>query len=104
MNRSRKKKIFSKRGQADKQEVATLFLSIKNTALMLEFLEDILTPVEFEAIALRWQIIKQLAAGVDQRSIAGNLGVSIGTITRGSRELRNPSGGFISMLKRYHLL
>ena len=65
---------------------------------MDEFLEDILTPVEFEDIITRWQIIKQLSRGVPQREIAKQLGVSIAKITRGSRELKDKKGGFNKVL------
>ena len=68
--------------------------------LMTEFLIDILTPAEFEALALRWQIVKKLNKGETHRSIAGNLGLGISTVTRGSRELRNKNGGFHLMLKK----
>lgn len=63
------------------------------------FIEDILTPAEFEKIVTRWQIIKQLSKGVPQREIAKNLRVSIAKITRGSRELRDKKGGFWTVLK-----
>ncbi|MBI4653087.1 helix-turn-helix domain-containing protein [Candidatus Kuenenbacteria bacterium] len=82
-----------------RQELINLFANIKNPQLMGEFLEDILTPKEFEEIVTRWQIIKQLSKGVPQREIAKNLGTSIATITRGSRELRDKKGGFWKVLK-----
>lgn len=63
------------------------------------FIEDILTPTEFEEIVTRWQIVKQLSKGVPQREIATKLGVSIAKITRGSRELRDKEGGFWQVLK-----
>jgi len=68
--------------------------------LMYEFLGDILTPVEFEDMALRWQIVKKLNKGETHRTIAGDLGLGISTVTRGSRELRNKNGGFHLMLKK----
>ena len=67
---------------------------------MAEFLTDILTPVEFDALALRWQITKRLYKGETHRSIARSLGLGISTVTRGSRELRNKDGGFHLMLKK----
>lgn len=63
------------------------------------FMEDLLTPTEFEEIVTRWQIIKQLSKGLPQREIANRLGVSIAKITRGSRELRDKNGGFCKVLK-----
>jgi TrpR family trp operon transcriptional repressor len=67
---------------------------------MTEFLLDILTPAEFEALALRWQIVKKLSGGSTHREVAGELGLGISTVTRGSRELRNKHGGFALMLQK----
>lgn len=67
---------------------------------MAEFLEDLLTPVELEEIIQRWQVIKMLDKGVPQRKIAKELGVSISTVTRGSRELRDRNGGFRKILDK----
>ena len=85
-----------------KKELVEVFSKINgNKELMKEFLMDILTPAEFETIALRWQIVKKLHKGEDQRSIAGELGLGVSTVTRGSRELRNKKGGFALMLKKF---
>jgi TrpR family trp operon transcriptional repressor len=70
-----------------------------NKQLLREFLIDLLTPTEYQEIMTRWQIVKQLYKGVPQRKIAKNLNVSIATITRGSRELRDKKGGFAKALK-----
>jgi len=80
-----------------------LLVSIKNPKLMDEFLEDLLTPSEFEDISIRWQIIKLLSRRIPQREISTNLGVSIAKITRGSRELLNEKGGFWKVLKNYKM-
>jgi len=67
---------------------------------MLEsFLVDILTPAEYDEIARRRQIVKQLAKETPQRKIAKDLRVGVATITRGARELLDPDGGFIQALK-----
>lgn len=94
-------KHISKKIPEYKQELVEIFSKIygdKN--LMREFLMDILTPAEFEAMSLRWQIIKKLNKGETHRSVAGDLGLGISTVTRGSRELRNKNGGFHLMLKK----
>lgn len=83
-----------------KQELISILVNIKDSKLMTQFIEDILTPVEFEKIITRWQIIKQLAKGVPQREIAKRLRISIAKITRGSRELRDKNGGFNKILNR----
>ena len=84
-----------------KKELVEVFSKILgNRELMTEFLTDILTPNEFEAMALRWQIVKKLNKGETHREIAGDLGLGISTVNRGSRELRNKNGGFVLMLKK----
>ena|SRR3989338_6311101 len=81
-----------------------LLLELQKTAnnkkLLKEFLRDLLTPRELKEVCLRWQIIKQLNEGIPQRQIAKNLGVSITTITRGSKELADKHGGFKKVLER----
>ena len=84
-----------------KKELVAIFSKISgDKELMLEFLKDILTPAEFETLSLRWQIVKKLNKGETHRSVAGDLGLGISTVTRGSRELRNKNGGFHLMLKK----
>ncbi len=94
-------KHISKKIPEYKQELVLVFSRILgDRELMTEFLKDILTPAEFETMALRWQIVKKLNKGETHRSIAGDLGLGISTVTRGSRELRNKKGGFHLMLKK----
>ena len=84
-----------------KKELVETFAKIfGDKKLMTEFLTDILTPTEFEALALRWQVVKKLKKGETHRSIAEDLGLGISTVTRGSRELRNKNGGFHLMLRK----
>jgi len=68
--------------------------------LLKEFLLDLLTPQELEEIPQRWQIIKLLARGIPQQSIAKSLGIGVATVTRGSREMKNDQGGFRVMLRK----
>ncbi len=84
-----------------KKELIEVFSKIDGDKnLMAEFLIDIFTPAEFETMALRWQIVKKLNKGETHRSVAGDLGLGISTVTRGSRELRNKNGGFNLMFKK----
>jgi len=55
---------------------------------------DLLTPAEIKALGERWHIICRLAAGDSQRAVRDALGVSISTVSRGSRQLRYGHGGF----------
>ena len=68
--------------------------------LLKAFFLDILSPAEYKELGVRWQIVKQLSRRIPQRKIAKNLGVSIATVTRGSRELLDEQGGFQQVLRK----
>ena len=95
-----KMKHRSKKIPEYKKELVQVFSRVGAIEEMAEFLMDILTPAEFEAMALRWQIVKRLNKGETHRDVAGDLGIGISTVNRGSRELRNKNGGFMIMLKK----
>lgn len=80
-------------------ELADLIVSLKKKKLALAFLKNILTPSELEEISTRLQIVKLLKKGVSQREVAKTLNVSIGTVSRGSRELKYGEQGFNQILK-----
>ena len=86
--------------KAYKKELVKLLVGIKDARLMRDFLEDLFSPAEFNDIAKRWQLVKQLARGVTQREISGNLRVGVAKITRGSRMLLNKTGGFNKVLRK----
>lgn len=83
-------------------EVIFKVANIKDKQLLADFVRDILTPHEFENIAMRWQIVKRLEKGEFQESIAEDLHLGIATVTRGSREMRKKDGGFKRALKVIH--
>lgn len=70
------------------KELAKAIVSINDAKLAEAFLRNILTPADLEEISLRLQIFKLLFKGIPQREVAEKLGVSIGTVSRGSRELK----------------
>lgn len=57
-----------------------------------QFLRELLTPGELHDLALRWELVELLAAGVPQRQIAAKLGVSLCKITRGAKILKKRRG------------
>ena len=71
--------------------------------LLKAFFRDILSPGEYKELGVRWQIVKQLAAGKSQRDVAKNLHTAIATVTRGSRELADKEGGFQQVLRKISL-
>lgn len=80
-------------------ELAETIISLKEKNLTLAFLKNILTSAELDEIATRLQIVKLLKKGVPQREVAEKLGVSIGTVSRGARELKYGKPGFKQVLK-----
>lgn len=88
--------------QYKKELIEVLSKISKDKQLLADFVRDILTPHEFENIAVRWQIVKKLAKGEYQESIAEDLHLGVATVTRGSREMRKNEGGFRRALKVIH--
>ncbi len=84
----------------DYQIFIDLLTELDDSRLMEKFLNDLLTPQEFEELATRWEIIKMLDAGHPQREIAKRLNVSIGTVSRGARQLKYGKRGFTELLSR----
>lgn len=83
-----------------KKEIIEVISKIsKDKQLLADFVRDLLTPHEFENVAVRWQIVKRLEKGEFQGSIAEALHLGISTVTRGSREMRKKEGGFKRALK-----
>lgn len=81
-------------------ELLEILIRIKDSKILARFLEDILTPQELSEIIRRWQIVKLLVKRIPQRTISRNLGVSIATVTRGARVLRDKKSSFYQILKK----
>ena len=79
-------------------ELSGLLARTGDRKLIESFLRCLLTPAETADIAARWALVKDLKAGVPQREIAKNLGISLCKITRGSRELKKNRSAFQRML------
>jgi TrpR family transcriptional regulator, trp operon repressor len=86
-----------------KKEILDVIYKIsKDKSLLNDFIKEILTPREFENIAVRWQIVKRLGKGEHHQAIAEALHLGVATVTRGSREMRKKQGGFQRALKVIH--
>ena len=86
--------------EQDIQAVAELFAGVSARRNMRRLLDEILTPAELRDLALRWRLVQRLQAGVPQRRIAEELGISLCKITRGSRILKRPRGVIRGILER----
>lgn len=69
-------------------EITRVLSGLDDKLSVSSFLDALLTPSERARIALRWRLVCLLAAGLPQRVIADELGISLCKITRGSRELK----------------
>lgn len=56
------------------------------------FFQDLLTPSELQALADRWAVVRALLEGASYREIQRQTGVSVATITRVARCLRDGRG------------
>ena len=77
-----------------------LFSAIRSEKEARMLLTDMLTPAELRSLAKRWEELQLLARGMKQREVAKKLKISISKVTRGSRVLRDGSGGAWLFLRR----
>ncbi len=80
-----------------KQEITLALASESDPANISRFFAEMLTESEMSNIVMRWELMKRLKAGVSQRQIAEDLGLSLCKITRGSKILKDKQ----SVVARY---
>lgn len=83
--------------------VDVMYEAAEDKKLLVEFLLDLWTPTEIREMSKRWQIVRMLKDRVPHHKIAKKLGVSIVTVTRGSREMSNKEGGFQQVLRKLEI-
>jgi len=91
-------KIDDPRVEENLLELASALAKTKDALLIKDFIRRLLSPAEAADIAARWALVKALEQKTPQREIAKTLGLSLCKITRGSREMKNPSQAFQKML------
>ncbi|MDH4126663.1 MAG: YerC/YecD family TrpR-related protein [Gammaproteobacteria bacterium] len=67
---------------------------------MLQFLRDLCTPAELQALVDRWQVVELLEDGLTYRRIYELTGVSVTTIGRVARFLADGYGGYRTAVDR----
>ena len=65
-----------------------------------EFLEDLCTPAEIEAMVDRWRVVQLLEEGYSYRDIREMTSVSVTTIGRVARYIDHGAGGYRTALGR----
>ncbi len=75
-------------------------LALSSTAEMKQFLEDLCTPAEIEAMVDRWRVAQLLDQGHSYRDINEITGVSVTTVGRVARYIEFGTGGYKTALNR----
>ena len=84
----------------DVQELTKAIANLKTKEECKQFLLDLCTPAEIQAMADRWKAARLLQAGLSYREIYEKSGVSTATVTRVARCLTLGAGGYRLMLDR----
>ena len=75
-------------------------LSLRSPREVREFLEDLCTPAELEAMVDRWRVAQLLDQGYSYRDIRDMTEVSVTTIGRVARFMELGAGGYRTALER----
>jgi TrpR-related protein YerC/YecD len=86
--------------RAAARTLSEALLSLENTREVKEFLEDLCTPAELEAMVDRWRVAQLLDQGYTYRDIHDLTEVSVTTIGRVARYMERGSGGYRTALLR----
>lgn len=83
---------------ADLANLADVLAKIDDPAVMADFLNDLCTPAELQALADRWRIVPLIVTGTPYRQIHALTGVSVTTIGRVARHYESGAGGYRAAL------
>ncbi|HEY7873061.1 MAG TPA: YerC/YecD family TrpR-related protein [Rudaea sp.] len=83
-----------KSATAAEEDLCRALLCLRTPAQMHAFLRDLCTPAELEALVDRWQVVPYLLQGMAYRDIHAHTAVSVTTIGRVARFLKQGSGGY----------
>lgn len=88
------------RRQAAESALHRAILALESETECRQFLEDLCTPAELEALIDRWSVVPLLEDGLPYRRIHDLTGVSVTTIGRVARFLTGGNGGYRTVLAR----
>ena len=75
-------------------------MSLETVGECRNFLKDLCTPAELQALVDRWQVVAYLQEGLPYRKIHDLTGVSVTTIGRVARFLSDGFGGYQAAIDR----
>lgn len=82
------------------RSLSEALLTLQTTQEMRQFLEDLCTPAEVEAMVDRWRVAQLVEQGNSYRDIREITGVSVTTIGRVARFMEMGTGGYRTVLDR----
>lgn len=82
------------------RSLSETLLSLETTQEVKQFLEDLCTPAELEAMVDRWRVAQLLKQGYSYRDIREITKVSVTTIGRVARFIEQGTGGYRTALDR----
>jgi len=86
--------------RAAARTLSEALLSLETTRETRNFLEDLCTPAELEAMVDRWRVAQLLDQGLSYREIRQLTSVSVTTIGRVARYMEQGNGGYRTVLDR----
>ena len=84
----------------DEEALFRAIVSLQDTEECGNFLRDLCTPAELQALVDRWHVVELLQQGLPYRRIHDLTGVSVTTIGRVARFLSDGFGGYQAALAR----
>ncbi len=87
-----------KDAQADLVRLAEAFAALSRPDQVTDFLRDLCTPAELEALSDRWKVVPLLQQGVPYREIHELTGVSVTTTGRVARSLEHGHRGYAAAI------
>ncbi len=82
------------------RSLSEALLSLETAQEVRQFLEDLCTPAEIEAMIDRWRVAQLVSQGYSYREIREMTEVSVTTIGRVARFIEHGTGGYRTALER----
>jgi TrpR-related protein YerC/YecD len=86
--------------EAAQKALSRAVISLRTSEECRNFLRDLCTPAELQALVDRWQVVELLEEGLTYRRINDLTGVSVTTIGRVARFLADGYGGYRTAIDR----
>lgn len=96
----RANKTNQRTNQVDKTALYDAVLSLKTREEVANFMRDLCTLSEIDALAERYAVARLLAKDMSYRDVADKTGASTTTVTRVAHWLNHGQGGYRTVIER----